>query len=148
MIKQTFDFVKASADVSVSDNLIYIHVSGIFTDEVALRLIQYIEELMVQIPDNPIRVWDSNGIPSGSFQLSSQCIDQIAVWAKKLKAEKPDSVAYMVGESAVSYGMARMYGIKSGLEETGVIALRSMDELPSAIKETLRRCGSRNESIY
>jgi hypothetical protein len=137
MNKVTLNFVNASADVSVIDNLIYISVSGIYTDEVALKLIQYLEELFVRIPDSPIRVWDASGVSAGAFQLSSQCIDKIATWGRQLKTKKPGSVAYMMGSNAVSYGMARMYGIKADLEGTGVIVLRSIDELPPAIKEKL-----------
>lgn len=137
MNKETFDFVNASADVSVIDNLIYISVSGIYTDDVALKLIKYLEELIGRIPDSPIRVWDASGVSAGSFQLSSQCVDKIAAWAKQLKTRKPGSVAYMVGANAVSYGMARMYAIKADLEGTGVIVLRSLDELPRAIRKKL-----------
>ena len=137
MNKERLDFVNASAEVSVIDNLIYIRVSGIYNDDVALKLIQYLENLIDRIPGSPIRVWDASGISEGSFQLSSKCIDQIATWARQVKAKKAGSVAYMVGSNAISYGMARMYGLKADLESTGVIVLRSLDELPPEIKEKL-----------
>lgn len=137
MNKRTFEFDKAKADVSLIGNIVHIRVSGVYSDEVALKLIQYLEELIDGISDSLIRVWDASGIPEGSFQLSTTCIEQIAIWARKIKVKKPGSLAYMVGPSAISYGMARMYGMKAGLEETGVIVLRSIDELPPAIREHL-----------
>jgi hypothetical protein len=137
MNKETLEFDNARADVSLIDNLVYIRVSGVYTDEVALQLIQYLEELSDRRPDSLIRVWDASGISEGAFQLSTKCVEQIAAWARKITAGKPGSLAYMVGTSAISYGMARMYAIKSGLEETAVIVLRSIDELPPAIREKL-----------
>ncbi len=137
MNKRTFEFDNAKADVSLIGNIVYIRVSGVYSDEVALKLIQYLEELINRISDSLIRVWDASGIPEGSFRLSTKCVEQIAIWARKIKAKKPGSVAYMVGPSAISYGMARMYEIKADLEETGVIVLRSIDELPSEIRKHL-----------
>ena len=137
MNKETLDFVNARADVSVIGNLIYISVSGVYSDDVALKLITYLEELIDRIPDSPIRVWDVSNIPADSFQLSSQCVEQIAALDRKVRAKKPGSVAYMVGSSAISYGMARMYAIKADLEDTGVIVIRSISELPPEIREKL-----------
>ena len=52
-------------------------------------------------------------------------------------AKRPGSVVYMVATNDVSYGMTRMYQIISTLEENGVIVLRSIHELPPAIREKL-----------
>ena len=137
MDKKTLEFRDASADVSVNGSLVYVRVSGVYSDDVALKLIRYLDELMDRIPDDLVRVWDASGIAPGAFQLSTQCIDEIAAWARQVKAKKPGSVAYMVGSSAISYGMARMYALRAGLETTGVVALRSIDELPPAIRAKL-----------
>ena len=108
MTSETLEFGDASVKIAVIDNLIYVHVSGVYSDRVALKLLQHLDGLMDQIPENPIRVWDSSGILAESFQLSSQCVDGIAEWAKQVKVRKPGSMAYMVGSSNISYGMARI----------------------------------------
>ena len=135
--RETLRFANAVAEVSMIENLIFVRISGIYSDEVALKLVEYLDELIEGIPDSPIRVWDDSGVSAEGFQLSSQCVDTIAEWARQLKAKKPGSMAYMVGPTAISYGMARMYGLKAGLEEGGVVVLHSLDELPPEIREKL-----------
>ncbi len=138
MKRETLAFDDASADVTVIDNLIYFRISGVYNNEVALKLAQYLEKLISLIPESPIRVWDVRNVPAGAFQLSYCCIEQLSRWTRKIWEEKPGSLTYMVGSSTVSYGMARMYGIKTNLEGTAVFALRSTDELPAEIKEKLQ----------
>ena len=134
---KTLEFDNAKLNVSLIDNLIYIRVSGVYTDEVALKLIQYLDELIDRIPDSHIRVWDGSGIAKEAYQLSTKCIQQIASWSRGILAKRPGSVVYMVATNDVSYGMTRMYQIISTLEENGVIVLRSIHELPPAIREKL-----------
>ena len=134
---KTLEFDNAKLDVSLIDNLIYIHVSGVYRDELALKLIEYLDEVIDRIPDSHIRVWDGRGIPADAYLLSTKCIQQIASWSKGIKAKRPGSVVYMVATSDASYGMTRMYQIISNLEENGVIVLRSIDELPPTIREKL-----------
>ena len=134
---KTLEFDNAKLNVSLIDNLIYIRVSGVYSDEVALKLIQYLDELIERIPDSHIRVWDGRGIPKDAYLLSTKCIQQVASWSKGINDKRPGSVVYMVAPNDVSYGMTRMYQTMSNLEENGVIVLRSIEELPPAIREKL-----------
>ena len=137
MEKTTLNFPDALAEVVTVDNIIYIRVSGIYTDAVAMELIRYLEPIIEQIPINPIRVWDASGIPTEGFKLSSECIDSIAQWGRKIKSKKTGSLAYMISPTWISYGMSRMYALKSGLESTGVIVIHNIDELPEEIRRRL-----------
>jgi hypothetical protein len=137
MKRSTVEFGTARAVVTVNDNLVYIQVSGLYTDDVAMALLRHLDAVIDEIPDSLIRVWDASGIPADSFQLSSACIDRITEWARQVMARRPGSSAYMVGSTTISYGMARMYEMRADLEPTGVVVLRSLDELPGSIKEKL-----------
>ena len=137
MERTRLNFPHISVEVATVDNIIYVRLSGTYTDEVALALIRHVEPIIEQIPANPVRVWDARGVPAGEFKLTSQCVDVIAKWAQEIKSKKPGSVAYLISPTEISFGMSRMYGIKSGLESTGIVALKDVHELPEAIRNRL-----------
>lgn len=134
MNRETLDLGTATADVFTVDSVIYVHVSGVFDDRVAMGLLRHMDGLIDRIPGDPIRVWDASGIPTGAFRLTSEGIDAIADWSRRLKARRPGATAYMIGSTAVSYGMARMYQMKAGPETNAVTVLRSLDDLPPEVR--------------
>ena len=137
MKRSTLEFGPTRAVVTVNDKLIYIQVFGPYTDDVATALLVHLDAVIDEIPDSHLRVWDASGLPADAFRLSSACIDRITEWCRKVKARKPGSLAYMIGPTAISYGMARMYELKTNLEPNDVVVLRSLEELPGAIREKL-----------
>lgn len=137
MKKTTLNFADASAEVVTIENLIYVPVFGIFTDAVAMELIRFMEPIIAQIPVIPIRVWDASGVPAMGFKLSSGCIDKIAEWERKIRSQKPDSLLYMIAPTLISYGMARMFQMKSDPQPSGIFVLNKTDELPAEVREKL-----------
>ncbi len=137
MDKTTLNFPDASAEVVTVDNIIYVRVSGTYTDDVAMELIRYLEQIIERIAGDPVRVWDASGIAKTGFKLSGGCIDYLAQWARKIRAKKPGALAYMISPTQISYGMSRMYSIKAELEPTGVIVLHNLAELPDEIRGKL-----------
>ncbi len=138
MEKATLNFPAAAAEVVTAGNIIYIRVTGVYSDAVALDLIRYLDRIIERTPGDPIRVWDAGSIAPEGFKLSPECIDVIAQWARALRAKRPGSLAYMVSPTSISYGMSRMYAIKSDLDATGVITIHSLDDLPGEIQAKLR----------
>jgi hypothetical protein len=130
-------FGESVVEITTVDEIIHLRVTGAYTDEMALAMLEQMDRLIEAMPGDPVRVWDASGIPADSFLLTSECIDAVARWAVTLKQRRPGSMAYMISPTLVSFGMARMYGMKSELEPEGVRVLRSVDELPAGIRERL-----------
>lgn len=137
MTSEMLEFADATVQVSALENVVYMRVSGLFSDDVALRMTHYLDGLIAKSPVSLIRVWDASGIPAGSFQLTTTCLGQLAQWARRVRTQHPGSLAYMVGSTPVSYGMARAYEAKAGLEETGIIVVHSLSELPPEVRQKL-----------
>ena len=137
MSKKTLKIANATVEISIKKNLIHISVSGEFTDEVLLKLTQYMDGIIDQIPGNPIQVWDTSGVPAQYLKLTRQGIDETAESVKKIKRKKPDSITYFLSPTVVSFGMARKLDIESGLKEIGIVVIKSINDLPLAIKSKL-----------
>ena len=112
----------------------HISVSGEFTDEVLLKLTQYMNGIIDQIPGNSVQVLDTSGVPAQYLKLTRRGIDETAELVKEIKCKKPDSSIYFLSPTVVNFGMARRIDIKSGLEAIGIIVIKSIHDLPLAIK--------------
>lgn len=138
MLKNTLTFPHATVDITTIDNIIFLQVHGVYSDDVALQMTKHLDPLIDAIPQRPIRIWDASGIPAHEFQLTPACMEKLSKWAKAVHARKPDSMAYLIGFTPISFGMGRMHAMKSGLESQGVEVLKSFDELPADIRAKLR----------
>jgi len=137
MSKTTLKFPDAIIEVTPIENLIYVRITGIYTDEVMLAMLAHIEPLIDALPSAHIRVMDASRVPAGSFRLSTQGTEQAIAWGLKVHARKPGSRSFLIGTTPVSYGMGRMYAMRSDLEAKGVEVLRSLDELPPEVRKLL-----------
>jgi hypothetical protein len=137
MSKKTLKIADATVEIGIKKNLIHISISGEHTDEVHLKLTQYVDGIIDQIPGNPIQVWDTSGVPAQYLKLTRHGVDETAELIKKIKRKKPDSITYFLSPTVVSFGMARKLDIESGLKEIGVVVIKSINDLPLAIKNKL-----------
>ncbi len=139
MMRKTFDFDVGRAELSVNDNVIYIKTFGLYTDEIALEMTQHLDVVIDNIPEAPIRVWDSCELSSENFKLTKQGIEKIINWAKKIKDEKPGSQAYFIAHEPLIFGISRMYELQVSDEKMDVIVLKRLTDLPQKIQEKLPR---------
>lgn len=137
MPKFTLTFPQTRVDLTTIDNIVFVQVFGVYNDEIVLRVLERLDPLLDAIPSNPIRVWDASGIPANAFNLTPACMEQISLWAQDVQVRRPDSMAYLIGFSPVSYGMGRMHAMKSELETKGMEVLKRFDELPPEIRAKL-----------
>lgn len=137
MPKTSLNITGTRIDITTVDNVILLQAFGPYTDEVALEVTQHIDSFVNQVPERPIRIWDARGIPDEEFLLSSDCVDKLVLWARDIQKRRPDAMAYLIGHSKISYGVGRMYAMRSHLEEEGIEVLRSLDDLPKEIREKL-----------
>ena len=139
MSKKTLKIANATAEISIKKHLIHISVSGEFTDGVLLKLTQYMDGIIDQIPGNPIQVWNTSGVPAQYLKLTRRGFDETAESVRKIKRKKPDSITYFLSPTMVSFGMARRLDIESGLEEIGIVVIKSINDLPLVIKSKLTK---------
>ena len=139
MSKKTLKIANATVEISIKKNLVHISVSGEFTDEVLLKLTQYMDGIIDQIPGNPIQVWDTSGVPPQYLKITRQGIDETAESVRKMKRKRPESTIYFLSPTVVSFGMARKLDIESGLKEMGTVLIKSINDLPPAIKSKLTK---------
>ena len=139
MSKKTLKIANATVEISIKKNLVHISVSGEFTDEVLLKLSQYMDGIIDQIPENPIQVWNTSGVPPQYLKITRQGIDETAESVRKMKRKRPESTIYFLSPTVVSFGMARKLDIESGLKEMGTVLIKSINDLPLAIKSKLTK---------
>jgi hypothetical protein len=139
MSKKTLKIANATVEISIKKNLVHISVSGEFTDEVLLKLSQYMDGIIDQIPGNPIQVWNTSGVPPQYLKITRQGIDETAESVRKMKRKRPESTIYFLSPTVVSFGMARKLDIESGLKEMGTVLIKSINDLPLAIKSKLTK---------
>ena len=139
MSKKTLKIANAIVEISIKKNLVHISVSGEFTDEVLLKLSQYMDGIIDQIPGNPIQVWNTSGVPPQYLKITRQGIDETAESVRKMKRKRPESTIYFLSPTVVSFGMARKLDIESGLKEMGTVLIKSINDLPLAIKSKLTK---------
>ncbi|MCW8129127.1 MAG: hypothetical protein KIS92_01975 [Planctomycetota bacterium] len=133
----TLDFERARIDIGVIEQIVYIRVFGVYTDDVAHALIARLDKLLEHFPGDPIRITDVRGVPADQFKLTAACIDRISKWGAQVKARYPNSIGYLIGHTALSYGMARMYALKTEVEPKNIVVLSSFEELPLEIRVKL-----------
>ncbi|MDH4099285.1 MAG: hypothetical protein OEV28_01765 [Nitrospirota bacterium] len=134
MTSETLKFDKGIIEVTVVDNIIYMKVLHLYTDEMAIEMTRYLDKVFARISGNPVRVWDSSALSAESFKLSSQCVEQISNWSLRIKSQRPGSRVYFIAKESSIYGVSRMYALKAGNENMDVMVLRSIDELPQDIR--------------
>ena len=137
MATETLTFGEGIVEVTVIDNVIYMRILDVYTDDMAMEMTRYLDKIMDHIPEKPIRIWDSSKLPAASFKLSSQCVKSISDWSKGVKARKPGSRAYFIAKDPLIFGVARMYEIQSSDEAMDIIVLKSIDELPEEIRSKI-----------
>ncbi len=136
MTKFSYPFSNATVNLSIGQRVIYINILGRFTDEVAFEITQKLNPIIENMPPNFIRVWDASNLSREEFLLSSDCIDTLAEWGRKIKSKKPDSILYLIAPTTLSYGMGRMYQIKSDLDSSSEI-LATVNDLSIEIKKEI-----------
>ena len=71
MRQETLDFGEGSVEVTIIDNIIYMKALRSYTDDIALKMIHYLDAVIDQIPGPTIRIWDSRTIHPNNFHLTS-----------------------------------------------------------------------------
>lgn len=138
MEKELIKFENSEIEVTKVDNIIYLNVVGEYTNMMAFKMTNYLENWMETIPKNPVRIWNAYDIPPELFKLTSDCVRALARWSAQMKLKRPDLMAYLIGPSDISFGMGRMHRAVSNIDENGISVIRSFDDLPDEIKVKLR----------
>jgi hypothetical protein len=136
-MQETLDFNGGKVEVSVIDNVIYMKVVHFYNDDIAMAMTRYLDKVIDEIPNEPIRVWDSGDLSQKSFQLTSECIKAIAKWSDGVKSRRPGSKAYFIAREPLVFGISRMYQMLAGDDKMDVQVLKSIDELPKEIREKI-----------
>ena len=137
MKRQTLKFDECVIESILVDNIIYLKTLGIYTDNVAIKMTEYLDDVFSQIPSPPIRIWDSTDLPSECFKLSNECVKNIVGWSNKIKIKKPGSKSFFIAPKPLIFGVSRMYEIQASDARMDVKVLRSIDELPDEIREKI-----------
>ena len=137
MKRQTLKFDDCVIESILVDNIIYLKTSGIYTDNAAIKMTKYLDDVFSQIPSPPIRIWDSTDLPSECFKLSKECVKKIVDWSNKIKIMKPGSQSYFIAPKPLIFGVSRMYELQASDDKMDVKVLRKMDELPKKIREKI-----------
>jgi hypothetical protein len=131
-------FPDACVDIhALGDDLIYVRFTGVYTDEVLVKMMEALEPLVLAMPGPHVRVMDASAVPATCFRLSAAGTEKASEWGQQIHAKRPGSTSYLVGTTAVSYGMGRMYAMRSNLESKGVTVLQSLEDLPPEIRAKL-----------
>ena len=133
MKKETIGLDNGRVEVLIEGNLVYLNVFGEYTDGDALAMTKYLDRLFAEMEGPFIRVWDGTNISEGGYKLTSHGTDEFAAWARKIREKWPRSVAYLIANKPVIYGVSRMYGLKASNDETSTVVVHSRAELPKDI---------------
>jgi len=137
MVTETLTFGEGIVEVTVIDNVIYMRILHVYTDDMAMEMTHYLDKIIDRIPEKPIRIWDSSELPAGSFKLSGECVKSISDWSKGIKVRKPGSRAYFIAKDPLIFGISRMYEIQASDEAMDIMVLKSIDELPEEIRSKI-----------
>ena len=137
MQRQTLDFGAGKVELSVVDNIIYLKIFGVYTDEMALEMTRRLDGIIKTVPGTPIRIWDGSQLRAEDFRLSTQVLEQISSWAERIKERKPGSKAYFIAREPFIFGTSRMYELQVGDEQLEVEVLHHFNELPKEIREKI-----------
>jgi len=139
MKRETVDLIHGIIEVLIDGNLIYLNVFGEYTDDDIMAMTEYLEKFFTEVGGPTIRVWDSTNISEGGFKLTSKGTDKFAEWSIRIKKKWPGNVAYLIGDKPLKYGMSRMYEMKASDNDSSIIVVHSIDELPENLKERILR---------
>ena len=139
MKKETINFGDRVVELTIVENVIHIKPMHYFDHELVTALGRRIDEIVEQVPGIPVRVWDSSCLLPGTFKVTQRGIDQMVLWSKRIQTTIPDSAAYFIAPDPLVFGMSRMYEMRAESEYLKVYVVRSIDELPDAIKEKISR---------
>ena len=142
MKRETVALKNGSVEIYKEGNLIYLDVFGEYTDEDAIAMTAYLDQYFASINGPTIRVWDSTNIPQEGFLLSAKGTDHIARWTHGVKKQWPDNVSCLIGPTPLQYGVSRMYQIKASQDESDVIVVRDISELPAEVRDSVLRMKS------
>ena len=137
MKRQKLKFDECVIDSILVDNIIYLKTLGIYTDNVAIKMTKYLDDIFSQIPSPSIRIWDATDLPSECFKLSNECVKKIVGWSNKIKITNPGSQSFFIAPKPLIFGVSRMYELQAKDDKMDIKVLRSMDELPNEIREKI-----------
>jgi hypothetical protein len=138
MKKETLTFDECIINVILIENIIYLKTLGMYTDNAAIGMTKYLDNVISQIPGSPIRIWDASDLSSECFQLTTKCVQEIVKWSQKIKSARPGSKAFFIAPTPLIFGVSRMYEIQSSDDTMDVMVLKSFKELPKEIRAKLR----------
>jgi len=124
-------------EITPLDRFFFTRVTGLWTDEVVLKVIEQLNPLIDAIPDSHIRVLDLSGIQPGGFLITAAIVERASSWARQVNERKPGSLSYLVSPTTLSFAMGRMYAMHANLEASGIAIIRSLDDLPPEIRAKL-----------
>ncbi|MEJ2688712.1 MAG: hypothetical protein P8130_01930 [Deltaproteobacteria bacterium] len=139
MKNERIDLGHVEIDVLKNGNLIYLNVYGEFTDDDVIAMTKYLENFFDEISGPTIRVWDSTNISSDQFKITAKGTDQFNQWSGRMKKKWPGNIAYLIADKPLSFGISRMYELKTSDHDLPIIVLRNFDKLPDNIKARIPR---------
>jgi hypothetical protein len=137
MKQETLDFGEGSVEITIIDNIIYMKTLRSYTDAIAMKMIHYLDNIIDQIPQATIRIWDSRNIHPNNFILTSGCVRRVAEWSKGVNAKKPGSQVYFITSRSVLFGISRMYQMQASNDKMEVVVLDNPDQLPAEIRKKI-----------
>ena len=112
---------------------LFVFTAGIFDDQALRETLKELAKALEPLEPPVTRVWDDTGIAADGIRLTHAAIAEAIVWAKELAQKKPGSMLYAIGSKTLSYGMARMYEIRSD-EKPNITVLKSYEDLPHELQ--------------
>ncbi len=134
MKKETLDFGEGSVEITIIDNIIYMKALRSYTDDIALKMIRYLDKIIDQIPQATIRIWDSRTIHPNNFHLTNDCVRRAADWSKSVNARKPGSKIYFLTSRSLLFGISRMHEMQASSDTLEISVLSDPDQLPAEIR--------------
>ena len=126
-------------NVLKNGNLIYLNVYGEFTDNDIMAMTKYLENFFDEIRGPTVRIWDSTNISSDQFKLTPKGTDLFNQWSERMKKKWPGNIAYLIADTPLSFGISRMYELKTSDHDLFIKVLHNFKELPDNIKARIPR---------
>ena len=134
MKRETIKLVNGSVKVLLDGDLIYLDVFGEYTDDDAIVMTKFLENLFIEIGGPTIRVWDGTNMSKNGFKLTSEGTDKFAEWSRRMNKEWPGNIIYFIADKPLKYGVSRMYEMKASDDNVNIKVVHGIDELPDSIK--------------
>lgn len=139
MKSERIDLGHGKIKVSKNGNLVYFNVLGAITDDDIMAMTKYLENFFDEISGPTVRIWDSTNISSDQFKISPKGTDLFNQWSERMKKKWPGNIAYLIADTPLSFGISRMYELKTSDHDLFIKVLHNFDELPDNIKARIPR---------